>query len=475
MKARFRRMTLQFAALAVLFAAVVASATVIIDPLQFYHKATWYDPVFSNEQRYQNPGLARNYAYDTIIIGTSMTENFVPSRVGEALGGQVLKLSIRGSTADEHRKIANVALETGKVRKVLWGLDYFSLKRGGVVDFPAYMYDDKLWNDYPYLFNYSVYEQFLKSVKRKLDGHPPQNLDNMYSWDKMVVYGKGPVAKSFATAAQQEIYFGLNEESLDEIKRSFTDNILSVVQEHPEVEFYFYYPPYSALRQVVWYNTNPVRFENQLTMRKWMYEQFAQHPNVKLYDFQVERDWTYDLDLYKDLSHHKGELNQLIAEAIGKDDPAYRVTDETIDDRNEALSRDASTATIDEENHVVNIEILKDGETAPFFHKRLTANGQVLVSAKEASKLFGLALAWDKAKKQLGFNGGKTSIAMTIGESTATVNQRQTELEAPAMLIEGTSYVPLKFLAGQLGFRAVQSAEPYDGGRELHVIRLEPQ
>ena len=119
-------MVARFTMFAILLAIGVALLTSIIDPLQFYHKATWYSPVFSTEQRYQNPGLARNYDYDTIIIGTSMTENFIPAEVDKALGGKTLKLSIRGSTADEHFKIASLALQTGKVKKVLWGLDMIS-------------------------------------------------------------------------------------------------------------------------------------------------------------------------------------------------------------------------------------------------------------------------------------------------------------------------------------------------------------
>lgn len=123
-----RRMILQFFILSVVFAVLVGGLTYVLDPLQYYRKSTWYSPVFTSEQRYQNPGLVRNYSYDTIILGTSMTENFLPSVVGEALGGQAIKLSMRGSTADEQYKIASLALETGKVKKVLWGLDYFALK-----------------------------------------------------------------------------------------------------------------------------------------------------------------------------------------------------------------------------------------------------------------------------------------------------------------------------------------------------------
>lgn len=101
----------------------------VIDPLQVYRAAS-YPPMFSEEERFQNPGLAKNYEYDTIIIGSSMTQNFVPSDVDRVFGGKTLKLSIEGSTAHEQYLTAKLALSTGQVKRVIWGLDYFALRGG---------------------------------------------------------------------------------------------------------------------------------------------------------------------------------------------------------------------------------------------------------------------------------------------------------------------------------------------------------
>jgi len=64
----------------------------IIDPYQFYRKPVLYKPVYFNDQRYQNPGLARSQDYSLAIVGTSMTDNFLPSYVENKLDSKTVKL-----------------------------------------------------------------------------------------------------------------------------------------------------------------------------------------------------------------------------------------------------------------------------------------------------------------------------------------------------------------------------------------------
>ena len=63
------------AALALALAALIAFANWRVDPLQFYRRAS-YPPLLSDALRFQNPGLARNYDYDTLILGTSVSLGF---------------------------------------------------------------------------------------------------------------------------------------------------------------------------------------------------------------------------------------------------------------------------------------------------------------------------------------------------------------------------------------------------------------
>lgn len=446
----------------ILLAILTALITAFIDPLQFYHHPSWYTPLLSEEERYQNPGLAKNYEYDNIIIGTSMTENFLPSQVDANLGGTTLKLSMEGSTVDEHYKIAKLALETGNVKQVLWGLDYFSLKLATAEeenDFPDYLYDGKLWTDYQYWFNSSVYKQFVRSIKSTLSGQVDQDLEYLYNWNDKVVFGKQYVAASYLKACNNEVDYGTNEESIDQVKVYFNTYIRPLLEEYPEVQFYFYYPPYSVMRQVAWYSSNPVRFDNQLVMRKWMFEQFEQFPNVKLYDFQTASEWTFDLDLYKDLSHHNGDVNTWIAEAIGQDSSKYRVTADNIEEFNSLLESQSESTVIDLSGNVYSSSVLVNGLPLAFTTRLVQGKEDLWLSAKELGTALSASIKWDATTKTVSLTSGENTIAMTVGSVEALVNGNVSTMDASPLLVGGKVLIPVAFVAEQLGWNVSYEKE----------------
>ncbi|SES95142.1 stalk domain-containing protein [Paenibacillus sp. NFR01] len=449
-----RETVLRFLFLTGMLAVVMALLVLFIDPLQFYHRPGWYTPVFSKQERYQNPGLAKNFDYDTIIIGTSMTENFLPSEVTRALGGtKTMKLSIEGSTAEEHYKMAKLALETGKPKKVLWGLDYFSLKSSTEEEqetFPDYLYDGKLWNDYRYLFNASVYTQFFVGLGNTLSGGG-SDLEHLNNWNGDSVFSKARTAKSYHDQSAGEAYFGINEEDTPLLQERFTTYIERLLTDYPDVEFYFYYPPYSIMRQVAWYNVNPKRYTNQLEMRKWMFERISRHPNAKLYDFQTEASWTFNLDLYKDISHHNQDVNRMIAERIGADDPKYRVTADNVDKLNETLIKQTTSALMSPDGNVYAYEVLVNGEPYSFTKKLVQSDGELFLPAAEVAKALGATINWDAAAKTAALQYGQTRLQMTAGLETAAVGDTNVNMAHPLVIVGGRAMIPLAFAAGQLG------------------------
>ena len=81
---------------------LIVALVVLVDPFEVYHKATAFiPPIESGTQSYSNAGIAKTYDYDSIIIGSSMTENFRPSQLDAALGGRFVKLCVKGGTPDD--------------------------------------------------------------------------------------------------------------------------------------------------------------------------------------------------------------------------------------------------------------------------------------------------------------------------------------------------------------------------------------
>ena len=101
----------------------------IVDPFYFYHRP-WFDIGFSKNQRLQNPGIARQFDYDAILLGTSRTETFQTSALQRALGLNIINLSVSASLVTEQALLLDVVLQNQAVRRVVWEINYPSFSLG---------------------------------------------------------------------------------------------------------------------------------------------------------------------------------------------------------------------------------------------------------------------------------------------------------------------------------------------------------
>jgi hypothetical protein len=330
---RYKTWSLTVLALTLACMAALMALNFTIDPLQFYRKAD-YPPHFSTQQRYQNPGLAKNYEYDTIIIGTSMTENFLPSYVNKQLGVKAMKLSMSGATAKEQYMIAKLAIETGKVKNVIWGVDYFALRgdpnrvRDEFGPFPFHFYDNNPLNDWRYLVNMDTTLDSLRIIAEQLGlrEHQPVSLDRLNTWTGYT-YGKQVVLAEWNKVMNGQP-FTPSEYEFANIKTNLDDNLIALIRQHPEIRFYLYYPPYSILQHRFFYEKSKALFDNELDTKQYLFEQIGSLANVKIFDFQHEAKITFNLNNYKDLAHHSRTINEYIIDAIKAG--RYQVTRENL-------------------------------------------------------------------------------------------------------------------------------------------------
>ena len=95
------------AILLALLSLLLVLTVVVIDPFEIYHRALFYSPPYdSGTQVYSNAGVAKNFRYDSVIIGSSVTENCTPSVYDAALGGRFVKLCMNGGLSGDHAKVA---------------------------------------------------------------------------------------------------------------------------------------------------------------------------------------------------------------------------------------------------------------------------------------------------------------------------------------------------------------------------------
>lgn len=336
---------LSFSLLAGLLASILA-LVVFVDPFEIYHRALFYTPAYdSKTQLYNNAGIARHHVYDSVIIGSSVTENCMPSDYDEALGGRFVKLCVNGGTAHDHAKMLKMAFDTHALRRVVYGLDLFGCWQYcaiGHEDTPDYLYDGFPLNDAPYWFNWSILTQYIPEAFSRAGAYNENARDWMYVWD-------APPTDAAELLALVDLVSPLPEQTgvdsyLFMAQGNLDNNLLPFVRAHRETEFLFFFPPYSLL-----YWADRARdglFEACMAEKNLLTQALLSEPNVKLFDFQTAFDWTEDYSLYSDLIHYHSSVNAAIAPLLAGD--AYRVDSPERAAQNEQALREAVFALFSE-------------------------------------------------------------------------------------------------------------------------------
>lgn len=78
-------------------------------------------------------------------------------------------------------------------------------------------------------------------------------------------------------------------------------------------------------------------------------------------------------------------------------------------------------------------------------------NGRVLIPSRGVLEQMGAYVGWDAATRAVIAQRGDKDVSLPIGSRTATVNGQLVTLDVPAMIISGTTMVPLRFLSEALG------------------------
>ncbi|SYX86450.1 hypothetical protein [Paenibacillus alvei] len=310
---------------------VPALMVYIVDPLQFYRASS--DQIYYAYERYQNPGLAKNYEYDKIIIGTSMTENFIPSHVDKMLSGKSLKLSMAGSTIKEQSMMTKLALNSRETDTVIWGLDLDALRKDAnetqpITTFPKYLFNSEKFDDLNYLLN----KQFIVDSWRKLRNRNGEHyftadLDTLYNWNKSYKFGEEYVRESYRP---ESIKIERRDPALKQnYEENIEENIIPLIEDNPNVKFVFFYSPYSVVQFRHWYEIDPLIISDIKEGKRNIFLKLSKYKNVQLYDFSANKDITSNLSVYKDTIHYSEEINKLIIESIKKQ--SYLVTPHNIE------------------------------------------------------------------------------------------------------------------------------------------------
>lgn len=322
----------RFLALVLVVLAILAVLVYIIDP--YYHYRA-YDHKYKIDKIFSVPGVVKNYDYDTIIIGSSMTQNFDMDSFRRELGQNPIKATLGGIDTPEVAALLKLAQDSGHAENYYLCIDETMLCGDeGEQRFPEYLMDNNPFNDYRYFWGYEAWMRFIPLdlallAADKLGIALPQrfqdarSVDKMGEWAYRYSFGKEQVLDAYANSANGE-GIQLDENAAVEDPIAQCDKFLSSI-DLSQGNVVLYFPPYSAL---MWYKMQQEgKLDNYFAAKRYFTAQLSAYDNVTIYDFQGA-DFTTDLDNYKDVRHHSPEINDFIVHCFATGE--YRIEPEQV-------------------------------------------------------------------------------------------------------------------------------------------------
>lgn len=296
---------------------VIALAVIIIDPFVHYHAPFFNLAVTETDERGQQIGVAKNCEYDTAIIGSSMSENFVASWFNDGyFGDNTVKLCMQGAHFDDFSRLLKVALAKDTTKTIVMSLDNFLIlnwPKDYPTTIPEYLENDDLTDDAYYVLNKSVVLYYLpifllNNFKNDFSS------DSAYVWADRYMFNKYVALGTYAPLRllqkmddeSDSTYFGLVDQYMESLE--------PYLEARPDVTFYIYSPPYSILYWDDCYLRG--RFTSEISGLNETFRRLLEHPNVKLFYFQDNWDIITNLDNYKDYSHYTQDINYYIYECM---------------------------------------------------------------------------------------------------------------------------------------------------------------
>ncbi|MBR7103703.1 MAG: hypothetical protein IKC65_02060 [Lentisphaeria bacterium] len=264
----------------------------------------------STDEREFNAVIGRYFKFDSVIVGTSMSENFKCSEFDKVTGGYSQKMTTNGGDISEISFMAHYAFQHQQIKNVLLDLLVYS-----------YLYPEPKsaqLNKKKYENNLSAMDHLYDSVKlsvilktvlagKNSFAGDKFDRDKIYSWADLTPCGIRPFLLSlfetdFILKKHREEMKNYNAET---VEKNICKYLLPMIQKHPDITFYLYFPPFTPLELLL----SPSAHKH---FRKTIMDKLLQYSNVRLYDYQSAGSIINNKYNYKDITHYSSEVSSFI-------------------------------------------------------------------------------------------------------------------------------------------------------------------
>lgn len=296
--------------------AIVALVVWVFDPFYQYHEPFGGMKAVLNDRDNQMAGSVRNFSYDSVLMGSSVAENFDSSFLDENYNCKTLKLIKSSGSVADLLYYLNMAQREHELKNVFWCLDIPSINSSPLPtlyndDIPRYLHTETVLDDAPYLFNKDIL--FMKIPLMLASAYQNINTDgNAYNWagDKEFSAARALQAYDRPVKILPEQEFSGDKEYIEQSVSLIEEQI----EMHPEIQYRFMIPPFSML----WWDcayTNGTLEKNFYILEQTV-PRLLVYDNVEVYFFQNEDNIICNLDNYMDMLHYSPAINQYMLEQV---------------------------------------------------------------------------------------------------------------------------------------------------------------
>lgn len=106
-----------------------------------------------------------------------------------------------------------------------------------------------------------------------------------------------------------------------------------------------------------------------------------------------------------------------------------------------------------------NLNFIIDFEFKEFSKSPVNAEGRILLPMREFFETIGATVEWNDERKEVNAFFENNKVFLKIGSRDSIVNGVFKSLDVPPMLIEDTTYIPLRFAGESLGYEVLWNDE----------------
>lgn len=323
---------------------LLLSSLYYYDPFQLFHRSYIDQTRLHPNMRQQAAGVINHFAFDSVVLGSSMLHNTSADEASRLLGGRFVNISTNGADLYERHLILSYALEKRPLKTVLFSLDpvYYIAKRKGnrrydISSF-AYLYDHNPMNNFKAYLN----ERHLSCLLQRSTSHAclgePLDLDRPNAWFALQQYAPRfggvenwrPSSKRYRRMLRSTIKKtqrigkqkkpkkppGQARDAINDAINYVAGQLISLVKAYPQTHFMIVSPPYYRAKFAFMAQLDG-SYEQHLAVIGYMSDMAEQYPNLRVFGYENQA-FVDDIANYVDVLHYSEKINSLMLQQLAQ-------------------------------------------------------------------------------------------------------------------------------------------------------------